>query len=112
MISCKANIQQIVADARRIHATVILVTVFPIGPLPFEQRLIASDEVDTAIEDVNAYIRSLRSADVLMLDAAALLANEHGRVREDYSRDPLHLNAAGYSVLDQALADMLGSAVR
>jgi lysophospholipase L1-like esterase len=109
---CKANIQQIVADAGRIQATVILTTIFPIGPLPFEQRLFASDEVDTAIEDVNAYIRSLRSADVLVLDSAALLANERGRVREDYSRDALHLNAAGYGVLNQALADMLRSASR
>lgn len=104
---CKANLARIVDDSLELGAAVILTTVFPVGSVPLERRLFWSDRVAVAVEDVNRYILSLRGPRVAVLDTYAILADDSGRLRADYSVDMLHLNAAGYAALNAALADIL-----
>ncbi len=104
---CQAQIAQIIEQARRIQATVVLTTIFPVGNLPLYRRLYSSDAVTPAIQDANAQLMALQAPDVIVLDATALLADAQGGLRDEYRRDTLHLNAAGYVTLNQALADAL-----
>jgi lysophospholipase L1-like esterase len=105
---CKTHIRQLVEQARRIQATVIVTTIMPVGQLPLERRLYWSEAVRSAIAEVNASIESLQGPEVIVLDTTAVLADAQGQLREDYSRDFLHLNEAGYAALNQ----MLASAIR
>lgn len=109
---CKAAIRQIVAEARQSGATVILTTIFPVGQLPLERRLVWSAAVDAAIAEVNGFIGGLAGEGVVVLPTAPLLADAQGRARAAYSRDFLHLNAAGYAALNQALAPLLAASLR
>jgi lysophospholipase L1-like esterase len=104
---CQAHISQIVELARQQNIAVVLTTVMPTGALPLERRWYWSSDADQAIADVNAFIVSLQSQHVLILDTAAVLADEEGVIRPEYQRDFLHLNAAGYAALNRELERIL-----
>ncbi|MFM7887107.1 MAG: SGNH/GDSL hydrolase family protein [Pseudanabaena sp.] len=105
--TCKQNIQKIVDRlAKEVKATVILTTIFPAGE---SQSLRWPEEADRAIIEVNQFIKSLKSDRVIILDAAALLADERGKVRQIYSRDLLHLNKRGYTMLNEELLKILAN---
>lgn len=110
--TCKANLERIVSESLGLGATVILTTIFPLGEIPIERRIFWSDDVAKAIDDVNAYIYSLESERVIIFDTVPILANEQGIVREEYSRDFLHLNEAGYVALNEKLVDILAALER
>jgi lysophospholipase L1-like esterase len=106
--NCKANIQQIVARSVNSGATVILTTIFPIGPVPLTRQPFWSSDVAQAVSEVNAYLYSLKARDVLVLDAYLLLAQK-GQVQSNYVRDTLHINERGYKALNQELTKVLST---
>lgn len=104
---CTTSIAQIVADSRSLGATVILTTVFPTGATPLEQRLFSSVNVAEAVDEVNQSLATLGDAQVVMFDAAAVLAGDDGLVRPEFRHDFLHINPAGYDALNRALLPVL-----
>lgn len=106
--TCKENIERTVREIQEQGGTVILTTIFPLGQLPVERRLLWSDDVDGAIGEVNEFIISLEGERVIIFDTGQVLAGENGLVRNEYSRDFLHLNERGYEALNEALANLLG----
>jgi lysophospholipase L1-like esterase len=104
---CQENVRRIVQQSTELGATVVLSTIFPTGPVPLERRPFWSGEVALAIDELNAYLHSLAGARVVVLDAHAILADDAGRTRAGYRADFLHLNAAGYAALNQALTELL-----
>jgi lysophospholipase L1-like esterase len=107
--TCKANIERIVSESLDLEATVILTTIFPLGQIPVERRLFWSPDVAEAINEVNGFIHSLGGERVIIFDTVAILANEQGKVREEYSQDLLHLNDAGYAELNEELRRILAT---
>ena len=63
--------------------------------------------MSVAIDDVNTYIRSLESKGVFIFNAYEILADDKRQVQVEYSADLLHLNAAGYEALNEALVPVL-----
>lgn len=106
--NCKTNIHKIVARAVKQDATVILTTIFPIGPVPLIRQPFWSPDVAKAVEDVNADLYSLKAKNVLILDAYSLLVEEQ-QVKSQYVYDTLHINPRGYQVLNQELKKMLST---
>lgn len=104
--NCQANIQQIVTQATKSGATVILTTLFPTGNVPWERQLFWSADVAKAVDEVNTFIRSLEKQGVIIFDAYSILA-ENNVAREEYFQDTLHLNAAGYKALNIELGRIL-----
>jgi lysophospholipase L1-like esterase len=106
--NCKQNIQKIVDRlTQEVKATVILTTIFPTSELSQSVRAYWPEEADRAIIEINQFIKSLKSDRVIILDSAALLADERGKVRQIYSRDVLHLNSQGYTMLNTELLKIL-----
>lgn len=105
---CKKNIETIVRLSRELGATVILTTVFPVGKVPLERRLFWSPEVQTAVANVNEFIKLQQGEGVAILDSA-VLQDENGTIRNEYSLDMLHLTDAGYEALNQSLRTILAS---
>jgi lysophospholipase L1-like esterase len=68
-----------------------------------------SDDVPIAVDEVNADLRSWEGEKVIVLDAFSLLADEQGTTRSAYSQDLLHLSAAGYEALNEALVPVLAT---
>ena len=102
-----ANIRHIVEQAAAGGATVVLTTIFPVQTPPWQERMFWSEEVLTAVTAVNQDIRAQATDRILVLDAYALLVNDNGELADAYAQDYLHLNAAGYRRLNDALRDVL-----
>lgn len=107
--NCKNNIQQLLQQTKNQEMTVVLSTIFPVGQVPLERKLFWSDEVSLAVEEVNSFIKSLDGEETIVFDAFAILAGENGILREEYSRDELHLNTAGYEALNQEFVQFVKS---
>ena len=88
-------------------STVIITTIFPTGEIPFLRRLVWSEEIKEALDEVNSHIRNLVHDDVILFDAAGVLSNTNGQMRREYSLDELHLNYAGYEALNFELTKIL-----
>ncbi|MCP4540058.1 MAG: SGNH/GDSL hydrolase family protein [Chloroflexi bacterium] len=104
---CKEDIRQIVHESGKLGTTVILTTIFPFGQVPIERRPFWSDDVVLAVEEINAYIRSLEGERVRVFDAYSVLLGEGGAINPEYSRNLLHLNATGYKTLNKELERFL-----
>jgi len=76
--NCQENIAQIVAHSTDLRATTILTTIFAVGKVPVQRRPFWSDDVALAVDEVNAYIRSLEGQDVIVFDAFSVLADHRG----------------------------------
>lgn len=103
----KDNIMKLVqlsleAGAQR----VVLTTIFPLGEIPWARRLVWSDDVAVAIDEVNTFLASLASDRVEIMNTSAIIA-QHEIVLPKYRRDFLHLNPAGYAALNQKLEQLL-----
>lgn len=107
--NCKENIQEIVRKTVDQDDVVIVSTIFPVGKAPLERRLFWSDEIALAVNEVNDFINTISGKNVIIFDAFALLADETGMLREEYSRDELHLNEAGYDALNAEFEKLLES---
>ena len=120
--ACQEHLSQIVEKSHGLGATVVLTTIFPVQDPPLTQRLYWSADVYDGIDTVNTFIRSLEGDNVVVLDAYALLVDENGhfdklsagsdkfrsgRLQSQYATDYLHINEAGYRVLNEALVEIL-----
>ncbi|HEX9074391.1 MAG TPA: GDSL-type esterase/lipase family protein, partial [Anaerolineae bacterium] len=105
--NCKANIGEIVRLSIQSGARVILTTIFPLGQVPVERRLVWSDDIATSIDDVNGFITQLKGNNVEIFDAGKILGTETGTLNPLYSKDLLHLNEKGYGVLNRELIHIL-----
>jgi len=110
--TCKENIGKIVSLCSERGAHVVVTTIFPVGSLPIERRLVWSDRVAPAIDAVNRHILSLASADVSVLNTTSVLTGKDGNLIAAYSRDFLHLSAAGYERLNAELGDQINAVLK
>lgn len=85
---------------------VVVTTIFPVGEIPWERRLVWSDDVAVAIDEVNTFLASLASDRVEIMNSSAIIA-QHEIVLPEYRRDFLHINPAGYAALNQELEQLL-----
>lgn len=105
--NCLSNIDQVLAAAEQIGATVILTTVFPVGEVPLARQIVWSPKIGEAVTAVNEQIHTKASQNVLILDAYVLLADDRGLLKPEIAFDELHLNEAGYDALNEELVQFL-----
>ncbi len=103
----QANISQILASAEQQEAHVILTTIFPVGEVPLERRPFWSDDVPPAIIEMNQFIAQQARPTVTIFDTYERLVAADGRMQDQFSPDLLHLNKAGYDLLNQELNVLL-----
>lgn len=104
---CKDHLRSIVDLSLETGAQVTITTIFPTARAPWERRPFWSGEVAVAVQDVNAFIHSLKSDRVTVFDAYRILVAADGNIDPAFSVDLLHVNANGYSALNRELAGML-----
>jgi lysophospholipase L1-like esterase len=108
---CESNLQRIVDRCRQAGATVVVVSVFGIGDVDLLRRPFWSDDVATAVREVNGFLPRLASGKVVFFDADPVLGSG-GRIQRDYQLDYLHLKPAGYEALNGRLVPLLGGLPR
>jgi len=101
---CKQNLHTLIARVRAAGATPIVLTLFSSGhsllPAPFTVDDVTLSQL---ITEVNRSLLAEAGKDVVLLDTAPLLDAKDGHVRPAFSRDQLHINTEGYTILQAAL---------
>ena len=105
--NCLANIEQVLAEAEQIGASVILTTVFPVGDAPLERQIFWSPKIAEAVTAVNSQIQQKADDTVYIFDAYNLLLDERGLLNQEFALDELHLNETGYAYLNDELIQFL-----
>lgn len=106
--NCRQNLETVVAAAAEMDTTLIVTTIFPVGPFPLERQIYWSPDIAAAVTDINDTIHTFAAENVIILDAYTLLLDEQtGLLNEAYAADELHLNEAGYARLNQSLTSIL-----
>jgi hypothetical protein len=95
------------AEAEQLGAKVILTTVFPVGEVPLERKIVWSPAIGEAVKIVNEQIHAKASDTVFIFDAYELMVADRGLLNRDFAVDELHLNDAGYAQLNQQLIQFL-----
>jgi len=105
--NCEANLRLIVERCRALGATVIVLSVFDLGHVPIWRQPFWSDDIGTAVREVNAFLPTLAGDRIVFFDAAAVLDDDHGAIKPAYQLDHLHLVPAGYDALDARLLPLV-----
>ncbi|MET0340713.1 MAG: GDSL-type esterase/lipase family protein [Polyangiales bacterium] len=106
----KQNIATLVRRARDVGATVVLVTVFPVGPVAWSWLPVWTARVPASVVEVNAYLESLRAPGVRLLHANEVLLDAKGEIDPRFALDMLHLTPAAYAALnDRQLLPLLAT---
>ncbi len=111
--NARENITQLVEQAEQTGATIVLSSILPAGEITLARRPFWSDEIDTAVVEMNAYLRLLAEESekdrVVWFDGYAAIADEQGRMKRAYRKDELHLKKDGYNALNQAFVARLNA---
>ena len=103
--NCEENIEMILQKSLDLKATVIVTTIFPTsGNVPVARKLVWSNDIYEAINQVNRFILSLKNERVIIFDTASILSNSEGNTKPEYVYDLLHLNGEGYQALNIELS--------
>jgi len=106
---CERNLETIVDQCRDAGANVVIVTVFDIGDIELWRRPFWSNDIEKAVHEVNAFLRTLAGGKVVVFDANRVLDDSRGKIQPAYQLDYLHLNTAGYTALNRRLLPMLSA---
>ncbi|RVU86586.1 SGNH/GDSL hydrolase family protein [Leucothrix sargassi] len=106
---CLSNIEALIEEAKEIDARLVLTTVFPLGDVSVARKLLGTKEapIIEAIDIVNSHIKKYENSDALVFDSYRLLVGENKKIDPRYSKDWLHLNAAGYQHLNEHLKQFI-----
>jgi lysophospholipase L1-like esterase len=108
--NCRENITEIVKQSQDLGAVVIMTTIFPFGEVPLARKPFWSDDIFTAVQEVNAYIKSLADDQrVIVFDPWPILADDRGMMRPEYRIDELHYNQKAYEKLNQEFTEFMKS---
>lgn len=104
--NCQSNIAAMVQRSQSMNAVVLLTTIFPTAQPSLVRRPFWSDDIAVAVEEVNAYLRSLAGEQVMIFDSWAVLAGSNNTIQPQYGHDLLHLNDRGYAALNRQLESL------
>ncbi len=106
--NCTQNLKSMVKRLRDQEITVVVLTVYPVGPVTLARRPIWSDRIPAAIARVNRGLSELAGPGLIVIDCDPTLASD-GRMRPPYARDVFHLTSGGYQALNELLEPRLRS---
>lgn len=105
--SALRNLADMVEAARAKSVQVHLLTVIRPAKPPLSRWLVWSRSIPDDVGRLNDGIRQLAGPGVSVIDADGILSGDLRALPDRFSRDTLHLNAAGYRMLNQLVAPAL-----
>lgn len=103
---CWQNLSKIVGRLTSHNIHVVILTVFPPGPVGLLRRPIWSDEINDAVVRINELIRGLKGPRVTVIDCDSILSVGK-TMKPQYTQDTLHLTSAGYEAVNKSLTPIL-----
>jgi lysophospholipase L1-like esterase len=109
--SCWKNLNAIVDQITKNDIQVVVLTVFPTGPVSLFRRPIWSNDVCRGVEEINKMIRSLEGQGITVIDCDSILTSGKS-IKTEYVKDTFHLTSAGYEALNNSLNPVLNKLIQ
>jgi len=100
----KDNLQSMIETLLVQDIDVYLMTVIPASTPQGKWYFLWSDDIDSAVVNINNWIKTIENDQVIILDATTNLTNGL-KTDKEYSLDTLHLNETGYNILNNMLKE-------
>tara|TARA_R110000822_G_scaffold40711_9_gene110539 strand:- start:806 stop:1450 length:645 start_codon:yes stop_codon:yes gene_type:complete len=100
----KDNLQSMIETLLVQDIDVYLMTVIPAAAPQGKWYFLWSDDIDSAVVNINNWIKTIENDQVIILDATTNLTNGL-KTDKEYSLDTLHLNETGYNILNNMLKE-------
>ena len=100
----KDNLQSMIETLLVQDIDVYLMTVIPASAPQGKWYFLWSDDIDSAVVNINNWIKTIENDQVIILDATTNLTNGL-KTDKEYSLDTLHLNETGYNILNNMLKE-------
>lgn len=104
--SCWRNIQELVDRMAAANIDVVLLTVFPPGPVGLLRRPVWSDDTLRCTDEINSRMRGWKKSRLMVVHCDSILTSADG-LRREYARDTLHLTPSAYKALNHQLEPIL-----
>jgi len=104
--SCWRNIQELVDRMTVANIDVVLLTVFPPGPVDLLRMPVWSDDIVSCTDEINGRMLRLNEPRLTVVDCDSILRSANG-LRREYARDTLHLTPSAYKALNRQLEPIL-----
>ncbi len=104
--SCWRNIRELVDRMVAANIDVVLLTVFPPGPVGLLRKPVWSDDIVSCTDEINGRMLGSRKPHVTVVDCDVILRSADG-LRREYVRDTLHLTPSAYQALNHHLQPVL-----
>lgn len=104
--SCWRNIRELVDRMVAANIDVVLLTVFPPGPVGLVRKPMWSDDIISCTDEINGRMLGSRKPHVTVVDCDPILRSADG-LRREYARDTLHLTPSAYKALNHHLEPVL-----
>ena len=104
--SCWRNIQELVDRMTAANIDVVLLTVFPPGPVGLLRTPVWSDDIVRCTDEINNRMLRLNESRLTVVDCDSILMLADG-LRRKYARDTLHLTPSAYKALNRHLEPIL-----
>lgn len=109
--SCWENLSTVARQLADRNIQLVILTIFPPGPVDWLRRPLWLDDIHWAVEQINRKIKSLEGRGITVVDCDIILALGRN-IKPEYAEDTLHLNSAGYEVLNSSLRPILRELVQ
>jgi len=107
----RSNYAEVLDALQARSRRVVVMTVIPPGPVPFQRRPLWDGTTRSEVRAFNQFVQDIAAARGMpLLDAERLLGDGTGNLRAEYV-DPsffLHVNSAAYAILERELSSILG----
>lgn len=108
---CQKNIKELVTVLHEHNIEVVVLTIFDPSSPSFLRKPMWSDEIYSAVDEVNEFIDQLEGNGVTIINCGRELS-ENGRIKPEYAKDTLHLSDMGYEKLNSIVKPVLEKIIR
>lgn len=109
--SCKDNIHKMVNMLNEKKIKTVLLTIFPAGKVYPHRLPFWSDKTRDAINEINGFIMGLHSSNTIIINCDTIFL-EGDKMKNEFSRDLLHINADGYVKLNEHVTPYLTKSIK
>jgi len=96
---CKINLDKIMSILHRYGIRTVVLTIFPVSAICLTHWPIWSENTREAITEINYHLLKINTSDKIVINCDIIFL-ENNKMKREYAIDSMHINKAGYALLN------------
>lgn len=108
---CISNLDSIIDILINNNISVIILTIIPNSKVSIFRRVVWSDRIENAINEVNEYINQINRSNTFIINCNKIFIDDNNKIQTDYYKDTIHMNQKAYIELNTIVEPVLNSII-